>query len=283
MGEAAAPRPRPRHRGGAFGAFGVLVGVVAREARTAVLVAFLVALPLVLLGLLAEGTVEAAQVISKAFPFSHAVDFFQSSLYDNDPWSTLAREAAWLVGLAAAFGAAARLECEDCWRERLSGHPPAPLPAHRRPPRTLVRETRLDLRDFVYPLFACPGAGVEKPLEGLPGIAQRSVDRLADEAEELLALGIGAVLPLRDPGGEGRGGLGRLRRGRHRPAGAARSRGARPRAGPPHRRLPLRVHVARPLRRRRDGEVVNDLSLELLAKTAVSHAEAGATPSARAT
>ena len=43
--------------GAAFGAFGVLVGVVAREARTAVLVAFLVALPLVLLGLLPEGTV----------------------------------------------------------------------------------------------------------------------------------------------------------------------------------------------------------------------------------
>ena len=36
-------------------------------------------------------------------------NFFQSSLYDNDPWSTLAREAAWLVGLTAAFGAAARL------------------------------------------------------------------------------------------------------------------------------------------------------------------------------
>jgi hypothetical protein len=95
--------------GAAFGAFGVLVGVVAREARTAVLVAFLVALPLVLLGLLPTGTVEAANVISKAFPFSHAVDFFQSALYDSNPWGTLAREAAWLVGLAAAFGAGARL------------------------------------------------------------------------------------------------------------------------------------------------------------------------------
>ena len=95
--------------GAAFGAFGVLIGVVAREARTAVLVAFLVALPLVLLGLLPAGTVEAARLISKAFPFSHAVDFFQSALYDNDPWGTLAREAAWLVGLAVAFGAAARL------------------------------------------------------------------------------------------------------------------------------------------------------------------------------
>jgi hypothetical protein len=48
-------------------------------------------------------------VISKAFPFSHAVDFFQSALYDSDPWGTLAREVAWLVGLAAAFGAGARL------------------------------------------------------------------------------------------------------------------------------------------------------------------------------
>jgi len=95
--------------GAAFGAFGVLVGVVSREARTAVLVAFLVALPLVLLGLLPAGTVEAARWISKAFPFSHAVDFFQSALYDNDPWGTLWREAVWLVGLAAAFGAAARL------------------------------------------------------------------------------------------------------------------------------------------------------------------------------
>ena len=64
---------------------------------------------LVLLGLLPEGTVEAARLISKAFPFSHAVDFFQSSLYDVDPWPTIAREAAWLAGLAVAFGAAARL------------------------------------------------------------------------------------------------------------------------------------------------------------------------------
>jgi hypothetical protein len=94
--------------GAAFGAFGVLIGVLAREARTAVLVAFLVALPLVLLGLLPAGTVEAAHWISKVFPFSHAVDFFQSALYDNDPWRTLLREAAWLLGLTAVFGTVAR-------------------------------------------------------------------------------------------------------------------------------------------------------------------------------
>jgi ABC-type multidrug transport system permease subunit len=95
--------------GAAFGAFGVLVGVLAREARTAVLVAFLAALPLVLLGLLPAGTVEVAHWISEVFPFAHAVDFFQAALYDLNPWRTLAREAAWLLGLGALFSAGARL------------------------------------------------------------------------------------------------------------------------------------------------------------------------------
>src|SRR5947199_187228 len=60
--------------------------------------------------------------------------------------------------------------------------------------RSLVRETRLDLGDFVMPLFACPGEGVVRELEGLAGIAQRSVDTLVEEAETLVALGVSAVL-----------------------------------------------------------------------------------------
>src|SRR5213592_547608 len=60
--------------------------------------------------------------------------------------------------------------------------------------RSLVRETRLDLGDFVMPLFVCPGEGIVQPLEGLPGIAQRSVDALVDEVETLAALGVSAVL-----------------------------------------------------------------------------------------
>jgi hypothetical protein len=94
--------------GGAFGAFGALVGAVARESRTAVLVAFLAALPLVLVGLVPEGAAQAAWWAGRAFPFSHSVDFFQAALYDSDPWGKLAREAAWLVGLGVAFAAAAR-------------------------------------------------------------------------------------------------------------------------------------------------------------------------------
>ena len=74
-----------------------------------------------------------------------------------------------------------------------------PLPRLRRFRRTaalrsLVRETRLDLEDFIYPLFVCPGEGVDRPLEGLPGIAQRSVDELCREAEAAHRAGVPAVL-----------------------------------------------------------------------------------------
>ena len=95
--------------GAAFGAFGVLLGVLARESRTAVLVAFLVALPVVLIGLVPKGSVEAAGWISQVFPFGHAQRFFEAALFDLEPWGALAREGAWLLGIAAAFAALARM------------------------------------------------------------------------------------------------------------------------------------------------------------------------------
>lgn len=95
--------------GAAFGAFGTLLGVLAREARTASLVALLAAVPIVLLGFLPEASVAPAAWISRLFPFSHAVTFFQSALYDIDPWGTVAAQAAWLVGLLGIFAAGARL------------------------------------------------------------------------------------------------------------------------------------------------------------------------------
>ncbi len=74
--------------------------------------------------------------------------------------------------------------------------------------RSLVRETRLDLGDFVMPLFVCPGEGVVQPLAGLPGIAQRSVDALVDEAETLVGLGVSAVLLFGIPEEKDEGGSG---------------------------------------------------------------------------
>jgi ABC-type multidrug transport system permease subunit len=95
--------------GASLGALGALLGAVAREARTASLVALLVVLPVVFLGLVPREIVPAAGVVSDALPFAHAVRFFSSSLYDARPWAAVGREAAWLAGLGLAFGAAARV------------------------------------------------------------------------------------------------------------------------------------------------------------------------------
>jgi porphobilinogen synthase len=60
--------------------------------------------------------------------------------------------------------------------------------------RDLVRETSLEPSDFVYPLFVVAGEDIRRPVESMPGIDQLSVDRLSDEAREVAALGIKAVL-----------------------------------------------------------------------------------------
>ena len=95
--------------GAALGALGALLGALAREARTASLVAVLVVMPIVFLGLVPKEVAPIAGWISDALPFTHAVRYFASSLYDAHPWPTVARELAWLVGLGAIFGVSARV------------------------------------------------------------------------------------------------------------------------------------------------------------------------------
>jgi ABC-2 type transport system permease protein len=94
--------------GGVAGALGVLLGALAREARTASLVAVLVVLPIVFLGLVPREIVPLAAWISDGLPFVHAVRFFGSALYDVSPWRAVAIETAWLVGLGAVFVVLAR-------------------------------------------------------------------------------------------------------------------------------------------------------------------------------
>ena len=60
--------------------------------------------------------------------------------------------------------------------------------------RDLVRETTLEPGDFVYPLFVVAGEDMRRPVESMPGIEQLSVDRLSEEAREVAALGIKAVI-----------------------------------------------------------------------------------------
>src|SRR3954463_2091458 len=74
--------------------------------------------------------------------------------------------------------------------------------------RSLVAETRLDARDFVYPLFVTHGRGVRDEIASMPGQYQISLDMLAGEARELRDLGIGSVLlfglpPAKDAVGSG--------------------------------------------------------------------------------
>jgi ABC-type multidrug transport system permease subunit len=92
----------------AFGAFGTLAGALARETRTALLAALMVALPLMALGLLPDDAVASA--ISQAVPFGPAFDAFQILLVEPSvPGGDLSLELGHLALLAALFGGAAAL------------------------------------------------------------------------------------------------------------------------------------------------------------------------------
>jgi porphobilinogen synthase len=60
--------------------------------------------------------------------------------------------------------------------------------------RTLVRETRLTPEAFVYPLFVCPGEVVRKEVGSMPGVFNLSVDEAVKEARETATLGVPAVI-----------------------------------------------------------------------------------------
>jgi porphobilinogen synthase len=60
--------------------------------------------------------------------------------------------------------------------------------------REMVRETELSVRDLILPLFVRTGSNVRQPISSMPGHAQLSLDLLAEEAREVAALGIPAVI-----------------------------------------------------------------------------------------
>jgi hypothetical protein len=91
------------------GAAGALLGAVAREARSASLLAVLVVLPVVFLGLVPRDALSFAWWISEFLPFAHAVRWFGAALYDASPWRTLGIQTAWLLGIGAVLWSLARL------------------------------------------------------------------------------------------------------------------------------------------------------------------------------
>jgi porphobilinogen synthase len=142
--------------------------------------------------------------------------------------------------------------------------------------RSLVQETRLDLGDFVMPLFVRPGAGIVEPLEGLPGIAQRSVDTLVDEAETLVALGVPGVLLFGIPEEKDEHAS-----GAYDDDGIVQQALRELRQRFPELVVATDVCLCEYTSHGHCGvvtgdEIDNDASLDLLVRTAVSHADAGA-------
>ncbi|MBK6679388.1 MAG: porphobilinogen synthase, partial [Ignavibacteriales bacterium] len=60
--------------------------------------------------------------------------------------------------------------------------------------RDLVRETLLTKNDFIYPMFAVPGTGIRKEIRSMLGVFNFSIDELVKECKEVAALGIPAVI-----------------------------------------------------------------------------------------
>ena len=139
--------------------------------------------------------------------------------------------------------------------------------------RSLVRETRLDLDDFVQPLFVGPDTRANAEL---PPMGRFSVDDLSREVEELERLGVSAVILFGIPDEKDEEGSGAW----DEDGVVQRAlRELRPRF--PELLLLTDVCLCEYTSHGhcgviRDGEVANDESLELIARTAVSHVEAGA-------
>ncbi len=60
--------------------------------------------------------------------------------------------------------------------------------------RNMVRETRLSPEQFVYPMFVCPGEGIKKEISSIPGNYHWSIDLLVEEVRSVKSLGIGGIM-----------------------------------------------------------------------------------------
>lgn len=142
----------------------------------------------------------------------------------------------------------------------------------------MLTETRLSVRQLVHPLFVREGTNVQRAIGSMPGHAQRSVDRLAPEVDDTLALGIPAVLLFGLPSEKNESG-----------SGAWSATGPVPRAITAIKRqhadavviadvclCEYTSHGHCGVFDHEAGTVANDATLPLLARAAVSYADAGA-------
>jgi porphobilinogen synthase len=143
--------------------------------------------------------------------------------------------------------------------------------------RDLVRETELRPAHLIQPMFVIPGEGVREPVPSMPGVERLSIGELVGEATELQAAGIGAVLLFGIPSGKDE-----QASQAYDEEGIVQMAVRALREAHPDLVVITDVCLCAYTSHghcgvvREDGEVDNDLTLELLAKTAITHAEAGA-------
>ena len=142
--------------------------------------------------------------------------------------------------------------------------------------RRLVRETSLSADSFVYPLFVVHGRDAREEIPSMPGQYHLSVDRLAAEAKELRSLGVPAVLLFGLPAAKDE-----LGSEAYDDEGIVQGAVRALKAADPELVVITDVCLCEYTSHGHcgvvvDGEVDNDSSLELIARTAVSHARAGA-------
>ena len=144
------------------------------------------------------------------------------------------------------------------------------------PLRALVRETRLDVGDLVYPIFVVEGNGLKQEIASMPNIFRYSVDRLPQEAEEVARLGIPAVILFGIPDQKDEVGS-----AAYHPEGVIQRALRVLKKSVPELIVVTDVCLCEYTSHGHcgvvtGGQVDNDQTLPLLARTALSHAEAGA-------
>jgi porphobilinogen synthase len=160
---------------------------------------------------------------------------------------------------------------------------PFPIQRLRRTRRTgalrgLVRETRLSPSDLVYPIFVTVGEDVRNPVSSMPGVFQLSINHAVAEAKRAHDLGVSAVLLFGIPDTKDEAAS-----GAYDPEGIVQLATRAMKDAAPELVVITDVclceytsHGHCGVVERETGEVLNDVSLELIARTAASHAEAGA-------
>ena len=143
--------------------------------------------------------------------------------------------------------------------------------------RRMARETKLSVDDFIYPLFAAAGKGIRREVPSMPGVFQLSVENLVKEAKEARSLGIPAILLFGIPAKKDP-----LGKDAYSDKGIVQTAVRAVKDAVPGILVVTDVCFCEYTDHGhcgvldRDGDVDNDATLAILARSAVTHARAGA-------